>query len=122
MKQCFRCKQLLQLNNFIPNKTTKDGLNGWCRPCTKDRQLQTTYGISLAQYNQMLINQNYRCKLCNTDEPRGNRGTFVVDHCHDTGKVRGLLCNYCNTGIGKLHDDPELLRKAADYIKSGGII
>ncbi|MDF0679191.1 MAG: endonuclease VII domain-containing protein, partial [Nitrosomonas sp.] len=115
MKQCFRCKQNLNLDQFIPNKSTKDGLNGWCRPCTKDRQLEVAYGISLTQYNKMLEDQGHRCKLCGTDEPKGNRNTFVVDHCHLTGKVRGLLCNHCNTGIGKLHDDPELLMKAADY-------
>ncbi len=122
MKQCFRCKQTLSLDNFIANKTVKDGLNGWCRSCTKDRQLQTMYGISLAIYNQMLKDQNYRCKLCGTDKPLGNRNSFVVDHSHQNGKVRGLLCNHCNTGIGKLGDDPELLQKAADYIKSNGII
>ena len=70
----------------------------------------------------MLQDQGSKCKLCLTDKPLGPRNSFVVDHCHETGKVRGLLCNHCNTGIGKLHDDPELLEKAAAYIKSGGII
>lgn len=122
MKQCFRCKENLAKTEFVTNKSGIDGLNGWCRSCTKDRLLETMYGINLDIFNQMLVDQNHKCKLCNTDKPLGPRNTFVVDHCHKTGKVRGLLCNHCNTGLGKLQDDPELLQKAADYVKSGGII
>jgi hypothetical protein len=70
----------------------------------------------------MLKSQNYQCVLCETKEPLGVSNTFVVDHDHDSGKVRGLLCNHCNTGIGKLKDCSTMLRKAADYIDNTGFM
>lgn len=121
MKNCFRCKQDLPLTEFIPNKTGVDGLNGWCRPCTKDRYLESKYGINLVTFNQMLIDQDHKCKICKTSEPGGRRNTFAVDHSHVTGQVRGLLCSECNTGLGKFRDMSELLRKAADYLESDGV-
>lgn len=104
--------------NFILNKSSIDGFNGWCKNCTKDSSLCNRYNISLEDYKKLLILQNEQCFLCGTNDPMGPTNMFVVDHCHKTGKIRGLLCNHCNTGIGKLHDDPQLLRKAADYIEA----
>jgi hypothetical protein len=60
-----------------------------------------------------LRKQKLRCAICLGFMKRAN-----VDHCHETGKRRGLLCSGCNTAIGKLKDDPEVLRRAADYIES----
>jgi hypothetical protein len=80
------------------------------------RRLKAIYGISVAEYDQMLTDQGGRCALCRTDTPRG-MGTFHVDHCHDTGAVRALLCSTCNTGIGHLQHNPDLLIKAAEYIQ-----
>jgi hypothetical protein len=84
----------------------------------RDRDLQYTYGISLAEYNAMLLEQGGRCAICRTDEPRGPGNTFQVDHDHTNGDVRGLLCHSCNTGIGSLRDDPALLRVAITYLES----
>ena len=64
----------------------------------------------------MLAQQEYKCAICNTDKPTGKWKVFAVDHCHETGEVRGLLCNECNRGMGLLRDNAELLRKAADYL------
>ncbi len=65
----------------------------------------------------MLATQGGRCAICETDEPRGRHSTFNVDHNHETGVVRGLLCCDCNLSIGKLGDDPARLRAAADYLE-----
>ena len=79
--------------------------------------LMTKYGITEADYERMLKEQGGRCAICDTDTPTGKWKVFAVDHCHHTGVVRGLLCNECNRGMGLLRDDPDLLRKAADYLK-----
>lgn len=65
----------------------------------------------------MKVAQKGCCALCGTDTPGGN-GDFAVDHDHETGIVRKLLCFNCNIGIGKFRDNPELLRKAAEYLES----
>jgi hypothetical protein len=71
------------------------------------------YGITRAEYEDMLERQGGRCAICGV-EPR----RFYVDHDHDTDTVRALLCSSCNVGIGLLQDDPELLRLAALYIEA----
>lgn len=76
--------------------------------------LKSKYGISLAEYNTMLENQNYKCLVCG-DSPIYQR--LHVDHNHTTGKIRGLLCQPCNVSIGKMKESPELLRKLADYVE-----
>jgi hypothetical protein len=117
-KTCARCKEEKSVDCFRKNKGVKDGLDGWCKSCTKDRSLERRYNSSLEEYQNLLNLQNYKCAICDTDKPGGPTNMFVVDHCHKTGKIRGLLCNHCNTGIGKLHDSPVLLRKAAEYIEN----
>jgi hypothetical protein len=79
-------------------------------------ELYKKYNLTEEEYNQMLIKQNKCCAICGTDKPTGKWKVFAVDHDHKTGKVRELLCNECNRGIGLLKDDPELLKKASNYI------
>jgi hypothetical protein len=57
------------------------------------------YGITLDDFNKMAEQQGHKCKICETTEPKG-MGAWHVDHCHETKKVRGLLCNNCNTKLG----------------------
>jgi hypothetical protein len=76
-------------------------------------------------YWMMLIAQKGLCAICGTSDPgstRSGQPRFRIDHDHETGKVRALLCNQCNKGIGSLGDDPERLRKAADYIEAHRIL
>lgn len=74
------------------------------------------YGISAAEFDQMLEEQGGVCAIC--AGPRSGPGNrFHVDHCHDSNKVRGLLCGNCNTAIGLLGDDPERAEKAAAYLR-----
>lgn len=78
------------------------------------------YGITLEQYLDMAEKQNYVCALCgksNFAMGCTHTGCLVVDHDHKTGKVRGLLCHNCNRALGLLHDDPDLMHKASEYVK-----
>ena len=82
------------------------------------KNLKKRYGISVEQYEQMLINQNYRCKICGSTDPGHKKKHFSVDHCHRTKKVRGLLCTSCNLALGYLKDDVTLLKSCIDYFQS----
>lgn len=89
----------------------------------KNTHLMSSFGISLSHYVEMKVAQGGVCAICRNPEThkRGNKiKDLAVDHCHKTGKVRGLLCSDCNTGIGKLKDSPEILDAAAAYLRSHG--
>lgn len=73
------------------------------------------YGITRAERDQMLVEQGGRCLVCGSDQ-WGKKGPSV-DHCHATGKVRGLLCSKCNTMIGLAKEDPVILAAAIEYLK-----
>ena len=80
-----------------------------------------TYGVSGEQYEHMLKLQNYVCALCKEPETAryvdGRIKSLAVDHCHASGKVRKLLCQLCNTGLGNFKDDVELLKEAIKYLE-----
>lgn len=77
--------------------------------------LKRLYGLSVSQYRAMQAAQGHRCLICHRRPARGHDG-WQVDHDHETGLVRGLLCGMCNRGLGHFGDDPDLLRKAAAYL------
>jgi hypothetical protein len=87
----------------------------------KSIRLKETYGMSIEEHDAIMKSQDRRCAICGNEETTkhnsGNIRALAVDHCHETGKIRGLLCNMCNLGIGKFKEDPTLLRAAADYIE-----
>lgn len=83
------------------------------------QNLKRAYGITIEEYDAMLMAQGGLCLICHTDSP-GGRGRFNVDHDHDTGKIRGLLCQSCNIAIGHMREDPKRLRSAADYLEYHG--
>lgn len=96
-----------------------------CGGCRKDPRANQTekerrrtlrkYGVDQAWFDATLDAQQHRCAICRTDEP--GRKNWSIDHCHATGRVRGLLCNHCNTAIGLMRDDPAALRAAIDYLE-----
>jgi hypothetical protein len=88
------------------------------QPYRRDVQLRSLYGITQADYDRLLALQYGRCAICGTTKP-GTRGTWRVDHDHETGQVRGLLCDRCNLGIGYMQDDPDILIAAARYVMKG---
>lgn len=94
----------------------------------RDRHLRKKYGIGIDDINLLREEQGYCCKLCGRHESeiRPKKRTrikgraidsLVVDHCHDTGAIRGLVCTKCNNGLGAFRDDPALLRKGILYLE-----
>ena len=112
--QCFDCNRTYMRDDYHKNK---DGWAAYDYERNKDTTLRNMYGISYAEYQLMLEAQQGACAICGTTST-GKRKAFHVDHCHDTGKVRGLLCGNCNAGIGKLRDDIGLLERAIEYLKN----
>lgn len=85
-----------------------------------ERYYKRVYDITLEEYLDMAEKQNFVCALCgkpNFAMKNAHSGCLVVDHDHETGKVRGLLCHNCNRALGLLHDDAGLMLKAAEYVK-----
>lgn len=81
-----------------------------------NKWLRAEYGVTLDQYNSMLLAQGNKCAICRTTDPRG-RGRFHVDHCHSTKRIRAILCSECNMMIGLAKDSPVILRAAARYVE-----
>lgn len=79
-------------------------------------RLKQKFGINYDQYQIILQEQNGVCAICNEPEPVINR-SLSVDHDHETGRIRGLLCSNCNPGIGKFKEKIELLKKAIAYLE-----
>jgi ribosomal protein L40E len=75
------------------------------------------FGLTQEDYDKILQSQNGHCAICGNGT-NGNKKNFCVDHDHETGKVRGLLCHNCNVSVGLMKESPLLLRKAAEYLES----
>jgi hypothetical protein len=106
------------------------GFSHDCIPCDREKarkkrienpdyqrafDLRGKFGISIAEYDSMLAAQGERCGICQRHQSELSR-RLAVDHNHSTGRVRGLLCNACNTSLGKLREDPEIINKMLEYI------
>jgi hypothetical protein len=133
MKYCGGCEQQLPFDAFNRHSGKPDGYQTQCRKCIKKarqnwasnnpekrrkRKLKANYNLTTEDYNNLLKEQNYVCAICGTKDTRNKNYTFLpVDHCHKTGKVRGILCDYCNVGLGRFEDDVERLKRAIDYLK-----
>lgn len=104
--------------------------HGRCKPCyraAERRRYKETdgikhvrranwarYGLSVEAYHEMFVEQGGVCKICETPPPSDR--ALAIDHCHDTGVVRGLLCTGCNVALGAIHEKPDVLRRCADYL------
>jgi hypothetical protein len=126
LKRCPDCGQRKPLTEFPRNRRSKDGRHSYCKPChnargkeTKDRlyggsrhyHLKRRYGIGAAEVDAMIAAQGSACLVCGRPDPEH------VDHDHETGAVRGVLCFNCNGGLGQFGDDPDRLRSAARYLE-----
>ncbi len=126
MKPCANCLAVKPLDSFHGHANFPDGKQSWCAKCMKadqkekgrNRRYSWTYGLTVAEYDEMLEHQAYGCAICGTTVPGGKGNHFRVDHDHTTGTVRGLLCNSCNMGIGQLGDNSDRLIKAANYLRA----
>lgn len=115
-KWCKRCQQYLSLSEF---GTRGKKLAGYCRPCTSaynhEVLLKRTFGITVEEYERLLAVQDGRCAIC---ERRPRKRRLAVDHDHDTGEVRGLLCTRCNHKLlGAAYESAPVLRRAARYLE-----
>lgn len=141
-KQCKKCGEVKDRSQYSKSNDGKYGpiLRPECKPCQSAASmawhrnnperananrrrwnLKKTYGITEAQYDEMLQQQGGVCAICGMDEPNqhGRTGTkfkLSIDHDHETGAVRSLLCQKCNRAIGLLGDSHELVQKAAEYL------
>jgi hypothetical protein len=91
----------------------------------RDYWLRKKFGIGEEDYQILFDKQDGKCAICGSDSPRGRKNgkggevkNFFVDHCHETGKVRGLLCNHCNRGLGLLGDNLLTLKSAVSYLEN----
>lgn len=143
---CSKCLATKDLSKFFPlyGKRVKPGtVSSWCKTChtaagklykqtnaearkryAEQRRrwhFKKKFGITVEQYDQMLANQGGLFALCRTDRrtinTHGTLRKLAIDHDHETGRVRALLCETCNRGLGLMRDDPALLRAGATYIE-----
>lgn len=85
-----------------------------------ENYLQREYKINYAEYTEMLQNQNEKCAICGSEGFKmqaHHKIKLVVDHCHSTGRVRGMLCHNCNRGLGLFQDSVEFLQSASSYLQ-----
>lgn len=142
MKTCIKCNISKPLTEFTHYHcpTRKASIpKPRCKPCTnayqrerhakglntkrcplikRESDLNRKYNITADNYNQMVAEQNNACLIC--ESPATSPTSLFVDHNHDTGEVRGLLCHHCNTALGLFKDSPQLLKKAVSYLEDKG--
>lgn len=128
-KRCKNCETVKGSEDFyVMRKGTYEYLDSYCKPCRleynrnrsaynattqRNGRLKSVYGISVDEYQAMLDAQNGKCAICDSDN---NGKTLNVDHDHETGVVRALLCHGCNTALGLLGDDVNRCLSAAAYL------
>ena len=139
--RCKRCGSLKSIHMFYVKNRNSNGKTGICKACklntekarkrglpsgdlkNKSRKsyLKIVYGMTPEQYAQLLESQGGGCAICgNRENFRGNQKMHHVDHDHVAGRVRGILCAKCNSGLGFFDDDETKLTKAIVYLKQQG--
>ena len=141
MKTCTVCRNTKNIDCFYKRAASPDGYATQCKTCDNERrkawkeanpeanqrssrnnQLLKRYGMTLSEYEELLNGQNGKCGICYTSENyTGHTGyrkdwSWSVDHCHKTGKIRGLLCNNCNRALGLFKDNKEVMLKALSWL------
>ena len=111
---CSQCEQTLPATAFTPHVFRTNGLQKTCRLCVRVRK----YGLTKSQYDSLLLAQDNKCASCRIElAHEAYRGASpVVDHDHNTGIVRGILCLLCNAALGNVKDDPEILLGLMRYL------
>lgn len=114
IRVCIGCG-LAHFKKFSKDSRTRDGLSNRCKECTKDFRLEGNlrrkYGLTLDRFKEMIKRQENKCMICL------EKKSLVVDHCHSTGIVRGLLCNQCNTMLGLAKECEEIMKRAIGYVR-----
>lgn len=127
-KYCEHCRK--SARNSMQRIKTKEQRSEdhkqWRKGNTEYQQYMFEYnlkkftGLSLEEYLTLLSRQKGKCAICGTEAGNGRTKRLHVDHDHKTGQIRGLLCSNCNTALGLLKDDLDLLQNCIEYIKRGG--
>lgn len=125
-KKCRDCGTHKGAAEFHANPRGRYGLHPYCMPCTAIRSKRAEekrkvergkyprHRAPRGTYQRLLIEQGGTCAICGTP-PAAKR--LAIDHCHDTGEIRGLLCAGCNLAIGRLGDNAEGVQRALDYLR-----
>jgi hypothetical protein len=127
IKWCRDCDAIKPLEEFVVSKKAS-GRGTYCKPCqnartyesrqrlqggSREYHLKRRYGIGTKAFAAILAAQQNKCLICDRPDPEH------VDHSHETGKVRGILCFNCNQGLGNFRDDVRVLVRAANYLMRG---
>lgn len=125
LKLCSNCNIIKPVSEYGLDQFTKFKLTSHCKPCISEKSklhrkkhsLLYKYKLDISDFNNLLILQNNCCAICNVEFKDDPKNTHV-DHCHTTGRVRGILCRTCNNGLGFFKDNSEILNKAINYLNS----
>lgn len=104
--------------SYHRNKHTKKKTISWIMKDPqryKNNNLKNRFGIDIDKYNKLLEAQDYKCKICGIHKDDEGK-SLVVDHCHITGKIRGIICRKCNLGLGNFRDNLQFLENAKKYL------
>ncbi|GAA3860672.1 endonuclease VII domain-containing protein [Streptomyces lacrimifluminis] len=114
-KLCRTCGEIKPHSEWHRDGTASDGLSTRCKACraTRGREdhLMRKYGLTEAERDELIVSQGGVCCICLSAPPAH------VDHCHETGRVRGVLCFSCNAALGQFKDRPDVIRRAATYVE-----
>lgn len=133
VKNCSQCREELPLSSFYPRSDRSSGYTSACKSCRsvpQDRakkrkqrayRLKADYGLTVEDYGLMKEAQGGVCAICNKGETSkskvGKVKNLAVDHCHSSGKIRGLLCENCNKALGLFKDDTSVMKEAIIYLE-----
>jgi len=121
-KACTKCFLEKEISEYHADKSAFGGYKARCKECVAEdayANRMKKYGISPKDYDKFFKEQNGRCAICNVHQSEVTR-RFDIDHNHDTGKVRGLLCYNCNRALGLFKDSTKIVSKAFEYLANRG--
>lgn len=134
---CARCKDCDKANRQAYYRANKDRIKSNVRAYQKANpevqaraverrrangkrraaDIKAKYGISRDQYEGMLERAGHVCEICGRDPREVSKKGYCIDHCHDSGAVRGILCHPCNAALGNFRDDVDVMRRAIEYLE-----
>ena len=120
-RRCTSCREVKPRTEFYARPNSSDGRKSICIECDRWNVNARKYGLTRGKFYGLLWAQGNRCAACRAEEPPPERGRALgwhIDHDHVTGKVRGILCRFCNTALGLAQEDAARLRALAEYIEA----
>ena len=136
MKKCNRCRIVKPLDDFYEHKKARDGRFNFCKLChgigtrkwraehpektkkyARKHFIRNRYGLEPLWHLSLLREHDFKCAICGATQSDASKAELSIDHDHETGKIRGVLCGNCNNGLGRFKDDIDLLRKAVSYLE-----